>query len=50
MNQNTKLRLSGAGRNPARINAREADKTLMQARSCGGYFLNWIPACAGMTG
>jgi hypothetical protein len=30
--------------------SRAADKTILQPRHTGNYSINWIPACAGMTG
>jgi hypothetical protein len=30
--------------------SREADKTAMLSRFAGDFLINWIPACAGMTG
>ena len=44
---NPLARHSGAGRNPAKQTSREADKTVVPLR--GEFFINWIPACAGMT-
>ena len=42
-------RHSGEGRNPVKTNTREAAKIMLQSRFRGEYFLNWIPAFAGMT-
>jgi hypothetical protein len=46
---NPRARHSGEGRNPAKTNIREADKTSHLSRFRGEFLFNWIPAFAGMT-
>jgi hypothetical protein len=51
MNSNSLSRHSGVGRNPAKLSPREADNIVLAlSRYAGVCFLDWIPACAGMTG
>jgi hypothetical protein len=48
MKRHTGIRHSSAGGNPAEGKFRVADKTFGPLR--GILSINWIPACAGMTG
>jgi hypothetical protein len=47
---NSSGRHSRAGGNPAIQIFREADNTSILSRYAEDFFLDWIPACAGMTG
>jgi hypothetical protein len=48
MKRHTGIRHSRTGGNPAEGKSREADKIFGPLR--GMLSINWIPACAGMTG
>jgi hypothetical protein len=43
-------RHSRSGGNPVKCIFRKAGKTIMQSRFAGNILIDWIPACAGMTG
>jgi hypothetical protein len=43
------LRHSGAGRNPAKTNNPRSGQPKAFAPHAREIFINWIPACAGMT-
>src|SRR4030067_589201 len=46
----TAVRYSGAGGNPAKTNNPRSEQGLNNVvPHCGRFFINWIPACAGMT-